>query len=308
VEEGRLSPQETRVGVLDENAGADLAERLTRAGYRLRPAPYARFLAQGEGVTATLYKSGKLVLQGQGLDLWEARFLGGKGLAASGAAGKGDEPIPDAQTPALGSDEAGKGDTFGPLVVAGFALGPGMLETVRGWRITDSKQMMDAVVRVAAANLREAFPASFEERVLEPAEYNRRHAEAGSNVNVLLAALHAEVLAALWKRSGIAVAVVDRFARSKPLTKHFEGKGLKVFEVPRAERHAAVAAASVLARDRFLESMHALEEVWAVDLPLGSGAPVERALRRFLQIHGPGKLGEAAKLHFKNVRRHREGG
>ncbi|MFQ5750161.1 MAG: hypothetical protein ACE5H3_12010, partial [Planctomycetota bacterium] len=120
--------------------------------------------------------------------------------------------------------------------------------------------------------------------------------------------LNAEVLTALWKRTGIGVAVVDRFARGKPLTKHFAGRGLKVFEVPHAERHAAVAAASVLARDRFLESMHGLEETWAVDLPLGSGAPVEKALRRFLQIHGPGKLGQAAKLHFKNVRRHREGG
>ncbi len=299
-----MSPQETRVGLLDARAGAALAQRLERAGYRLRPAPHARFQARGEGVTVTLYNSGKLVLQGQGLSMWEERFLGAEGLSAAGAGKPGDEPVPGPDEPALGSDEAGKGDTFGPLVVAGFSLQPGMLEALRRLRITDSKQMTDVLVRSAAASLREVFPDAFEERVLEPARYNARREAAESNVNVLLAELHAEVLTVLWKRSGIGMAVVDRFARGRPLTRHFAGKGLQVVEVPRAERHPAVAAASVLARDRFLESMHKLEEDWAVDLPLGSGAPVERALKRFLQIHPPEKLGQVAKLHFKNVRRH----
>ncbi|MBC8329341.1 MAG: hypothetical protein H8E31_11405 [Planctomycetes bacterium] len=74
-----------------------------------------------------------------------------------------------------------------------------------------------------------------------------------------------------------------------------------VHAIPRAEVRPAVAGASILARDRFLEDLERLSEMMAVDLPRGSGAPVPPALRRFLEIHGPEQLGRVAKLHFKNV-------
>ncbi|MHC4837564.1 MAG: ribonuclease H family protein, partial [Planctomycetota bacterium] len=103
-----------------------------------------------------------------------------------------------------------------------------------------------------------------------------------------------------WK-----VAVVDRFAAREPVKALIAPAhpGLQVVEVPRAEQHLAVAAASVLARESFLRQMDELRDRFACELPLGSGAPVPPALRRFREVHGDDVLGQAAKLHFKNVQR-----
>ncbi|TAH37148.1 MAG: ribonuclease HIII [Planctomycetota bacterium] len=294
-----MSAMETRVFPMDAAAGRCLSEALSQAGYAFRPAPYAQFQAQGDGVTVTLYTSGKLVVQGRELDAWTRRFLEPGAAPLQPGARPGDLPLA-LDAPALGSDEAGKGDTFGPLAVCAVAARPGDRALLEEAQVGDSKRMSDARVRALAALLRERLPC--EERVLEPEEYNRRHAASGS-VNRLLASLHLEVLSALHRRTGIRTALVDRFSDERPVTAAVRAAGIpvQVVEVPRAERHPAVAAASVLARDRFLEGMRALKEFAAVDLPLGSGAPVAPALRRALRIHGAAGLPRLAKLHFRNV-------
>lgn len=294
-----MSAAETRVYPMDAGAGRRLAAALTAAGYQFRAAPYARFQAQGEEVTVTLYTSGKLVVQGRAVDDWAGRHLAAGATALQPGAKAGDAPLA-LDAPALGSDEAGKGDTFGPLVVCGVAALPEQRPFLAELQVADSKRMSDARVRLTAGLLRAQLPHA--ERVLAPEEYNDRHREAGS-INRLLAQLHLEVLRELYQRTGIAAAVVDRFGDDRPVSAAAAAAGLplRLREVPRAERHPAVAAASVLARDRFLEGMQQLEEFAASDLPLGSGAPVAPALRRVLQIHGRAGLPKLAKMHFRNV-------
>lgn len=292
---------ETRVFPLDEAAGRRLSEALATAHYEFRPAPYARFQAQGDGVTVTHYTSGKLVVQGRGLDAWCRKFLDPGAEALAPGVKPGDAPLL-LDAAALGSDEAGKGDTFGPLVVCGVAAAPADEEWLRAAQVADSKRMSDARVQTVAELLRQRL--AYAERVLDPQEYNRRHTQAGS-INRLLARLHLEVLEDLHRRTGIARAIVDRFGEERPVTAAVRAAGLAlaVTEVPRAERHPAVAAASVLARDRFLEGMRRLQEEAAADLPLGSGDPVLPALRQVLRIHGPQGLPRIAKMHFRNVQR-----
>ena len=141
--------------------------------------------------------------------------------------------------------------------------------------------------------------------VLSPEEYNRQHAENGFNVNKLLTELHFQVQSQLHEKTGISVSIVDRFSSTCPVSQRLIRKysKLEIIEVPKAEHYAAVGAASVLARHSFLRMMQELSEQWAVDIPLGSGAPVPGALRRFLRTHGADKLLKVAKIHFKNVQR-----
>ena len=296
-----MNAQRTSVFLLDSGAGQKLSRALDRSGYRFRPAPHAHFQAQGEGVTVTWYRSGKLVVQGTGLEGWVERYAPDAAAVSATRKGKeADSALPDV---AIGSDEAGKGDSFGALVVSAVAVASAAeAARLREAGVLDSKQLSDERVGVLAPWLRSEL--SWEEVTLEPAEYNRRYAEAGSNLNVLLTDLHAGLVATLAGRSGQRVAVVDRFSARSPVKARLAGRaaGLRVLEVPRAERCPAVAAASVLARHSFLSSLHALSEEFAVDLPKGSGSPTRPALRRFLQIHGATALGKVAKLHFKNVR------
>lgn len=307
--------QETRVWKLAARAAGPLRARLRAAGYQERPLDHAHFQARGEGTIVSLYRSGKLVVQGKNLDAWAGRFLGEGGGAAAparkkagaraGAGGGGADGAPglDALRAAIGSDEAGKGDTFGGLTVAAVAVQSRQADELVEAGVCDSKTLSAERVRVLAPWIRDHFPHA--ERVLDPEEYNRAHRDAGSNVNVLLTRLHAEVLRELVAETGQRVVVVDRFSPREPVRAALLAAepGLAVTEMPRAEAVPAVAAASVLAREAFVRQVEDLSAHFAVDLPLGSGSPVAPALRRFLKVHAREQLRGAVKLHFGNVRK-----
>lgn len=302
----------THVFKLDAKEGKRLSDALHAANYEFRPLQHAQFQARGEGVVVSLYRSGKLVVQGRDADAWKMRYLDGKtpvpakekkakdGPASDEGAGKASNGWPSAAD-SIGSDEAGKGDTFGPLVVAAVAVAEDQVEELRSTRISDSKTMDDARIRILAPWVREH--CAYEVRCLMPAEYNQAWADAGRNVNTLMTRLHFECQSALIERTGFRTAVVDRFSPSCPVSKRLQAVApdVQVTEAPRAEAHLAVAAASVIAREAFLKGMANLSDQWGMDIPRGSGAPVPPALRRFLQIHGAGPFGEVTKLHFKNV-------
>ncbi|MDA0667323.1 MAG: ribonuclease HIII [Planctomycetota bacterium] len=292
----------TNVFVLNPQEGRQLSDALHNASYEFRNLQHAVFQARGEGVVVSLYKSGKLVVQGKGAEAWHTQYLGAKEAApskkASAAQSSGGFP-PSAAS--IGSDEAGKGDTFGPLVVAAVAIAEDKAELLQSSKVADSKTIDDQRIRILGPWIRENF--DFEVRCLMPAEYNQEWQTAGSNVNTLLTQLHFDCLHALQSKSGFSNIVVDRFAPSCPVSKrlHAINPNLNVVEVPRAEAHLAVAAASVLAREQFLIGIEELSSAWAMTIPRGSGSPVPPALREFLQMHSAGELSQVAKVHFKNV-------
>lgn len=298
--------QRTEVFRLPPARASELRRALADAGFEERSLAHAFFQARGDGVIVSFYRSGKLVVQGKAVDGFAARFLGGAMPApakekktANVAPAKLQELAPDR----LGSDEAGKGDSFGGLTVAAVAVPEDRLAELAEAGVTDSKAVADQRIRVLAPWIRENFV--YAEHVLSPEEYNLAHREAGGNINTLLTRLHIELLARLHEQTQYAAAVVDRFSPREPVRTGLKSKapGLKVVEMPRAEAVAAVAAASVLARESFLVQMEELADHWACRLPLGSGAPVPPALRHFLKVHGQDKLGQVAKLHFANVKR-----
>ena len=70
--------------------------------------------------------------------------------------------------------------------------------------------------------------------------------------------------------------------------------------MPRAEAHPVVAAASIVARVRFLEGLKECEQESGTELHKGAGAPVDEVARRAFAIGGLDLMGRIAKLHFKN--------
>lgn len=293
----------TRVYELEPAAAASLERSLRE---RLPPqaewrtVPHAVFSVRAEGVLLTCYRSGKLVLQGRRLDLFEERFLEGIGRRARRYA---DRDGPATTAPSTGSDEAGKGDYFGPLVVAAVRIEKADVAWLENLRAADSKKLSDAsVARMAGAIERRLAHAIVS---LPPAEYNRRHRATG-NLNVLLAELHAEALGAIEGRDPGEPVVVDRFAAEGVLVSALRERGVRasrLVQVPRAESHAAVAAASILARAAFLEGLARCASECATELPKGAGAAVDAAARRVVAIGGEELLARVAKLHFKNTAR-----
>lgn len=213
------------------------------------------------------------------------------------------EPALPAVARWVGSDESGKGDYFGPLVVAAVAL------TQQNWRVLealgvqDSKNLSDPRATSLAPQIREAFPC--EVVVILPRRYNELWREFG-NVNRLLAWAHARAIEQVLARAPEATAVVaDQFGDESLIRKALfkRGREVQLVQMPRAERDPAVAAASILARAEFLRRLEQLSRRAALRLPKGASAQVEATARALVAARGPDVLDEFAKRHFKTTQR-----
>lgn len=222
----------------------------------------------------------------------------------------------------IGTDEAGKGDYFGPLVVAAVYVDAESQETFSDFGITDGKTLSTRRIR----NLAELIRCDYAQHIVVvkkmPAEYNSLYATfrmRGQNLNHLLASLHAEAIQTLANSVGAKHALVDKFAKDKLITQQLAQRanniphlqrdtaggvraapatlGMEIRQVTKAERDIAVAAASIIARDTFLTGMEMLSEKYEMRLPRGAYQVVE-AGREFVKLHGDDALQNVAKLHF----------
>ncbi|MBC8369905.1 MAG: ribonuclease HIII [Planctomycetes bacterium] len=296
---------DTLVFKLSATEASQLRSELNCHNFEFRKLNHAQFQVRADGVTASMYNSGKLVVQGREAQAWCIQFLKDKQQqAAPQKASKASGAVnwPDAAY-AIGSDEAGKGDSFGGLVVCAVGLTADSLELVEKTTICDSKQMNDALILQLAPWLKENV--IYKITNLFPSDYNSQWQQHGGNVNTLLTALHTECIEQVAGIADFQHAVVDRFSPKLPVTAKLSASlpGLKVTEQPRAEEFLPVACASVLARATFLEQMSKLSEELALDIPLGSGRPVASALYRYRDIHGNTNWQKAVKMHFKNVQK-----
>jgi len=282
----RVAPEEQRA----------LRERLGAGQFDFRRVPHARFSVKGEGVVATLYNSGKLVVQGADPGHFLARYGLASGVpapAAPKAEASAAAPVGDRTT--VGSDETGKGDYFGPLVVCAVRLEPEQARALRDAGVMDSKRLTDPRALRLGAMLREETTHALE--VLSPPDYNREWQELG--LHSLLSRQHAAAIRAV-ARAGDRV-VIDQFAKRDEIGPALADLELDIEQRPRAESEVAVAAASILARAEFLNCLRELGEEYGVPLHKGAGAPVDAAGAAFARNHGMDKLAEVAKLHFKNT-------
>lgn len=271
-----------------------------------RRVPHARFSVKAQGVVLTCYSSGKVVVQGGSVDVFADRFLAGLAAApAKQGARAGDVDLPfDAVT--VGSDEAGKGDYFGPLVVACVYARPDDADWLTELGVTDSKTLSDDRARRLAGRIEGHL--DHEVVLLEPEAYNARHGAVG-NVNVVLGELHAEAIGrVLARHDDVETVIVDRFAAERAVAEPLRRRVAvvpRIVQVPRAERHPVVAAASIVARAAFLDGLAACSDACGTDLHKGAGAPTDAPARRVLEIGGLDLLRKVAKLHFKNTGRAR---
>lgn len=204
-------------------------------------------------------------------------------------------------TPHIGSDEAGKGDYFGPLVVAAVYADDVALERLPQAGVRDSKKVADSTLWRLDKAVRQICPA-FEVVRIMPERYNTLHAEM-KNLNRLLAWAHARAIENVLQKVQCGLAVTDQFGDERYLQQRLmtRGREITLIQRVRAESDPAVAAASVLARAQFLRSLEQLSEVAGIPLPRGA-THVIPAARQIAQKGGVALLGQVAKVHFKTTK------
>jgi ribonuclease HIII len=238
-----------------------------------------------------------------------ARPAGGKPVSS---APKADGEL-DLSGTYLGSDESGKGDYFGPLVVAGVVVTDETVVELRRLGVADSKTLTaQKIDRLGPAIVEIVGEANVAVVELAPARYNSLYAEfkaSGRNLNHMLAWGHATVIETLLEASPDCQAleslqaVADKFGSDHYILSQLKAKGrqIKLHQVHRAEANIGVAAASIVARHRFVQHMATLGERFGLTLPLGASAQVERAARQLVARHGQDVLSKVAKCHFRTT-------
>jgi ribonuclease HIII len=125
-----------------------------------------------------------------------------------------DFGIPPIPLPHIGTDESGKGDYFGPMVVAGVLVDATTKDKLEALGVRDSKLLSDKRCRELASQIRTICGPKCEEVELTPDRYNTRYEEfrrEGKHLNHLLAWGHARAIESLLDRFPCAHAVADQF-------------------------------------------------------------------------------------------------
>jgi ribonuclease HIII len=202
----------------------------------------------------------------------------------------------------IGTDESGKGDFFGPLVVAAFFMPEGQEGVLRELGVKDSKRTSDARCREIADTLKKGYVHSVV--AVGPEKYNDLYGKL-RNLNRILAWAHARAIENILERVPAGKAVTDQFGDEKFVRNALleKGREIELVQMPRAEDDPAVAAASILARAEFLTRLRSLSREVGTDLPKGASDLVEAAAVKLVREKGPDVLEKVAKTHFKTAAR-----
>jgi ribonuclease HIII len=290
-----LSPEQAR----------KLRALLEDDGYKFEPKPYTLYYASKDKLNVAVYEKGpKVVLQGKGTGDFVTFRLEPEIL---GEAKLGYEEVhnPAMFEPHLGIDESGKGDFFGPLVIAGCYTDAEITRALMQAGIMDSKRIgTDARIRELAEIVRHTPGIAHNVVSIGPETYNRLYAKF-KNLNRLLAWGHAKVIENLLEaRPDCPRSLSDQFAKNPRLIQSMMGeRGKKiVFEQrTRAESDIAVAAASILARERFIDWMRTAGTRLGKRLPYGASDIVKTTAREIVAERGGGFLRQISKTHFNTA-------
>ena len=206
----------------------------------------------------------------------------------------------------IGTDESGKGDYFGPLVIAGVCITKKQEELLATLGVRDSKSNSDNKNKELAKKIEELLGKTCVSIVcISPERYNSLYDEIGRNLNKVLGWGHARVMENLLSDNVCENAIADQFGDESIIKSALlaKGKSLNLIQSPKAERDIGVAAASILARARFLNELERLGKILGVTLSKGVNSTVESIAKNIYEDGGLEKLKQFVKLHFQTTKK-----
>jgi len=277
---------------------------LEELGFDFSPKQYTLFFAQKNKLSVAVYEKGpKVLVQGRDVEEFVQFELEPKIL---GEAKLGYEEVhsPEMFEPHFGVDESGKGDFFGPLVISGVYVDRGIGRKLLDAGVVDSKRIgSDTRIRALADTIRKTSLGLVETVLIGPAKYNELYEKFG-NLNKLLGWGHARVIENLVaKKPACPRSLSDQFADARvisaSLLKH--GRKIAIEQRPRAESDIAVAAASIVAREAFINWLERKSKELGIRLERGVSPSVKDTARKLVEMNGPDALREVAKVHFRTA-------
>ena len=288
------------------SAQADkLRGRLAEMGFDFVEKPYTLYAAQKAKLNVAVYEKGpKVLVQGKETEDF-VKFTLEPEILGEAKLGYEEELSPEKFSPHFGIDESGKGDFFGPLVIAGVYVDREIAWALVDAGVQDSKRITsDAKIRGLAKIIKTMPGVAHNVVSIGPERYNLLQVKM-RNVNNLLGWGHARVIENLLEqRPDCPRSLSDQFANPSIIKRQLLEKGRRIVleQRTKAESDPAVAAASILARERFIDALEAAGRAHGVTLPRGASAQVKAVARALAERQGGAVLRTLAKIHFRTAR------
>lgn len=268
--------------------------------------PYVVFQAEDNDSVITMYTSGKVMFQGVSADVDAAMWLEMDGDNKEEVLEKKEAKKKYYNVSAVGSDEVGTGDYFGPVVVTACYVSKDDIKFLEDLGIKDSKKLTDDAMLNMAPIIAKRI--KYRCLILTNKEYNEKYSK-DNNMNKIKAIMHNKVLYQLMneEKPNADYIIVDEFAKENRYYEYIKDatniqRGITF--MPRAEdQNMAVAAASIIARYIFLKEFDKLSDAIHIPLPKGAGALVDKIGEEIVEKYGKDKLFEVAKVNFLNTQR-----
>jgi ribonuclease HIII len=292
----------TFVAQIDPSLSKQLLQDLKQQGFEFTYPPYTHFAAKKKGVNCILYHSGKLVVQGKERGEFIEFYLEPQILKTFTYTHKElcEEGAELDLSGRIGIDESGKGDFFGPLCIAGVYAEGEAIVRLKQFGVRDSKTLNAQAIAAIAAKIRNE--CVYHIVKINPLKYNELIVQFG-NLNKLLAWGHATTIENLSQKTGCKKIIIDQFADERVVLTALKRKNLELDLTQRhkGEEDIVVAAASILARNAFVEGLGQMEKQFSMKLPKGASPQTIAAGKKFVRTFGRENLGQIGKLHFKTL-------
>jgi len=202
----------------------------------------------------------------------------------------------------IGSDESGKGDVFGPLVIGAFYVNKNSKISLAKLGVRDSKELTESQINSIAINLKKKFPDDYEIVAIYPEKYNELYKKF-NNLNSIMTWAHSKAINNLLQSKACTEVISDKFS-NKLLNIDLDMNSQKVnlLQIPKAEKHLGVAAASIMARYVF-NSWFIKQKSQGFTLPKGASEAVNIFIKKNHTNGNSNQLKKIAKLHFKNIKK-----
>ena len=268
--------------------------------------PYVVFQAQDEDTVITMYESGKVMFQGVSADVDAAMW----GVALENT--KENKELKKKENQkyylcnAVGSDEVGTGDYFGPIVVTACFVSKDDIPFLEELGTGDSKKIDDSKILKIAPKIAKRI--KYRSVILYNKEYNEKYSK-NVNINKIKAIMHNRSLYQLIQeeKPTYDYIIVDEFAREARYYEYLSDqkvvqKGI-TFLTKAEDISLAVACASIISRYLFLKEFDKISDSLHIPLPKGAGKDVDTIGEEIVEKYGKEKLKEIAKVNFKNTDR-----
>ena len=266
----------------------------TFSEFQTTPPQYAKWQLKLENCVITCYTSGKTVFQGKDANVYAAAFMEVQDKIST--------PTTTSRYPQAGSDEVGTGDYFGPVCVCASYVTKDDVDFLVKLGVRDSKQMSDVDMLKIGPLLMERIAHSL--LIVPPQKYNQVHES--NNLNAIKAKLHNQAYINLAKKIELpSFKIIDQFTPETSYYRYLKNEPQIIrgihFETKAEDKYLSVAVGSIISRYGFLKTWEEMEQKYNMTLPKGSGDKVDIVAQEFVERYGFDRLGEIAKLHFKNT-------